>query len=166
MYDVTLGTLTHGNDVVCMLACIAAFVGINQAVDLRKTMWKSQENKVVNSHHTLYFPYPMDGQGKFVTQSVEQLYVVPIQSPAYASHTPQRSHSSPEPIRRIMYRYRSPAFGHHRRELLIFTVYRSIQPILVFRSKGWQWLHHIPAVIAQSRKILHSPFTVESYTQL
>ena len=30
----------------------------------------------------------------------------------------------------------SPAFGHHRRELLIFTVYRSIQPILVFRSKG------------------------------
>jgi histidinol-phosphate aminotransferase len=38
MYDVTLGTLTHSNDVVCMLACIAAFVVINQAVDQRKTM--------------------------------------------------------------------------------------------------------------------------------
>ena len=32
MYDVTLGTLTHSNDVVCMLACIAAFVVINQAL--------------------------------------------------------------------------------------------------------------------------------------
>ena len=38
MYDVTLGTLTHGNDVVCMLASIAAFVVINLAVDQRKTM--------------------------------------------------------------------------------------------------------------------------------
>ena len=71
----------------------------------------------------------MDGQGKFVTQSVEQLYVVPFQSPAYASHTPQRSHSSPEPMRRIMYRYRSPAFGHHRRELLIFTLFFVGRPL-------------------------------------
>ena len=73
--DVTLGTLTHSNDVVCMLAGIAAFVVINQAVDQRKTMLKSQENKVVNSHHTLYFPYPMDGQGKFVTQSLSLIHI-------------------------------------------------------------------------------------------
>ena len=157
--------------VVCMLCMQAAFVVINQAVDQRKQCRKAQENKVVHSHHFTRAQkwYPMDGQGKFVTQSVEQLYVV-LSKSAYTSHAPQQRHSSPEsPPTTIQIDTCSWLSATIDESCLVFTyVLEHSSQYLVFpEQRLTATALHIPAVIAQSSVKFSQPvFSVILFSSL
>ena len=76
--DVLLRALTDGDDMVGLLERLTELPGVNLRVDLVVELRQSEEDQVVDGHHTLDAALA-DADGQFAREPVEELHAVALQ---------------------------------------------------------------------------------------